>query len=120
MKMPNSSRRQFLKTAGLTGLGLTMAACVPAAAPGMDGAADEEPVELSLWGWWDIRMDLYRSVADKFAEQNDRITVDVQSIAGGYVEKLYSALAAGTGPNMIKMRSLAFMHQMREENLGTI
>ena len=76
MKMPNSSRRQFLKTAGLTGLGLTMAACVPAAAPGMDGAADEEAVELSLWGWWDIRMDLYRSVADKFAEQNDRITVD--------------------------------------------
>ena len=117
MKMPNSSRRHFLKTAGLTGLGLTMAACVPAAAPGMEGAADEEPVELSLWGWWDIRMDLYRSVADKFAEQNDRITVDVQSIAGGYVEKLYAALAAGTGPNMIKMRSLAFMHQMREENL---
>ena len=118
MKLQNSSRRNFLKTAGLAGFGLAMAACVPAAETGMDGgAADEEPVELSLWGWWDIRMDLYRSVADKFAEQNDRITVDVQSIAGGYVEKLYSALAAGTGPNMIKMRSLAFMHQMREENL---
>ena len=118
MKLQNSSRRKFLKTAGLTGFGLAMAACVPATGGDMESdAASEEPVELSLWGWWDIRMDLYRSVADKFAEQNDRITVDVQSIAGGYVEKLYSALAAGTGPNMIKMRSLAFMHQMREENL---
>ena len=118
MKLQNSSRREFLKITGLTGFGMALAACVPAPAAGGDSAAaDEEPVELTLWGWWDIRMDLYRSVADKFAEQDERITVDVQSIAGGYVEKLYSALAAGTGPNMVKMRSLAFMHQMREENL---
>ena len=37
MKLQNSSRRNFLKTAGLAGFGLAMAACVPAAETGMEG-----------------------------------------------------------------------------------
>lgn len=62
-------------------------------------------------------MDLYRNVASQFIEENPEFSIEVQSLAGSYQEKLYSALAAGTGPNMIKMATLARMHLMREEDL---
>ena len=118
MKMQISSRRQFLRAVGLAGLGLAAAACVPVPEPSTDiAAAGEEPVELTLWGWWDTRMAHYRSVADQFADQNGRPTVDVDSSAGGDPEKVLSALAAGAGPNMLKMPDLLTMHHMREENL---
>ena len=118
MNMQISSRRQFLRAAAFTGLWLAAAACVPVPAATTDiAAASEEPVELLLWGWWDTRMDHYRSVADQFADQNGRITVDVDSTAGGDPEKVLSALAAGAGPNMLKMPDLLTMHHMREENL---
>ncbi len=116
--MQISSRRQFLRAVGLAGFTLAAAACVPVPEASTDtAAATEEQVELSLWGWWDTRMDHYRSVAGQFAEQNGRITVDVDSMAGGDPEKVLSALAAGTGPNTLKMPDLLTMHQMREENL---
>ena len=118
MKQHFSSRRQFLRTVAFTGLGLAAAACVPVPEISTDSAAaGEEPVELSLWGWWDERMDHYRSVADQFTDQSGRITVDVNSTAGGLPESVASALAAGTGPNMLKMPDLLTMHQMREESL---
>ena len=118
MKQHFSSRRQFLRTVALAGFGLAAAACVPVPEISTDSAAaGEEPVELSLWGWWDERMDHYRSVADQFADQSGRITVDVNSTAGGFPERVAPALAAGTGPNMLKMPDLLTMHQMREENL---
>jgi len=116
--MQISSRRQFLRAVGLAGFTLAAAACVPVPEVSTDtAAASEEPVELSLWGWWDTRMAHYRSVADQFAGQNGRITVDVDSMAGGDPEKVLSALAAGAGPNMLKTTDLLTMHQMREENL---
>ncbi len=118
MKMQNSSRRQFLRAAAFAGFGLAAAACVPVPEASTEiAAASQEPVELTLWGWWDTRMAHYRSVADQFADQNGRITVDVDSMAGGDPEKVLSALAAGAGPNMLKMPDLLTMQQMREENL---
>jgi len=118
MNVQISSRRQFLRTIALAGFGLAAAACVPVPEISTDSAAaGEEPVGLSLWGWWDTRMAHYRSVADQFAKQSGRITVDVDSTAGGYPERIYSSLAAGAGPNMLKMPDLLTMHQMREENL---
>ena len=62
-------------------------------------------------------MDLYRNVASQFIEENPEFSIEVQSLAGSYQEKLYSALAAGTGPNMIKMATLVRMHLMRQEDL---
>lgn len=118
MKKQISSRRQFLRTVALAGFGLTAAACVPVPEISTDSAAaSREPVELSLWGWWDARMAHYRSVADQFAGQHERITVHVDATAGGDPQKVRSALAAGAGPNMLKMPDLLTMHQMREENL---
>ena len=88
MNVQISSRRQFLRTIALAGFGLAAAACVPVPEISTDSAAPgEEPVGLSLWGWWDTRMTHYRSVADQFAEHNGRITVDVDSTAGGDPEK---------------------------------
>lgn len=118
MKVQIPSRRQFLRAAAFAGFGLAAAACVPVPAASPDIASpSEEPVELSLWGWWDTRMAHYRSVADQFADQNGGITVDVDATAGGDPEKVLSALAAGAGPNMLNMPDLLTMHQMREENL---
>ena len=118
MNVHISSRRQFLSTVALAGFGLAAAACVPVPEISTgSAAAGEEPVGLSLWGWWDTRMAHYRSVADQFAEHSGRITVDVDSTAGGYPERIYSSLAAGAGPNMLKMPDLLTMHQMREDNL---
>ena len=116
MQIP--SRRQFLRAAAFAGFGLAATACVPVPAASPDIASpSEEPVELSLWGWWDTRMAHYRSVADQFADQNGGITVDVDSTAGGEPEKVLSALAAGAGPNMLNMPDLLTMHRFREEDL---
>ncbi len=116
MQIP--SRRQFLRAAAFAGLGLASAACVPVPEVSTDIAAtSEEPVELSLWGWWDTRMAHYRSVADQFADHNGGITVDVDATADGDPEKVLSALAAGAGPNMLNMPDLLTMHRFREEDL---
>lgn len=125
MQRKNFSRREFLKQVGLASVGMALAGCVTIqeqpAAP-QQSAADAEPsaeeqVELSLWGWWDIRMELYRNVAEQYLEAHPNVTIKVESIASDRLPKLYSALAAGTGPDMSKMGSLGEMHQMRGENL---
>jgi multiple sugar transport system substrate-binding protein len=124
MQRKNFSRREFLKQAGLTGVGMALAGCtaiqVQPAVQQQSGADAEPPAEqfeLSLWGWWDIRMELYRDVANQFMEDHPNVVITVESIASDRLPKLYSALAAGTGPDMTKMGSLGEMHQMRGENL---
>ena len=124
MQRKKLSRREFLKHAGFAGVGLALAGCVtiqeqPAAQE--QSVADAEPpaetTELTMWGWWDIRMELYRNVAEQFMEDNPDIQIKVESIASDRLPKLYSALAAGTGPDMSKMGNLAEMHQMVGEKL---
>lgn len=101
------SRRNFLKSVGMVSAALALVACESASpAPAGDGgsAASGDPTELTLWGWWDIRMAFYESVANAFIEENSDVSITVETLSGGEIQqKVYSALAVDTGPNMLKM-----------------
>ncbi|MEZ4869698.1 MAG: extracellular solute-binding protein [Caldilineaceae bacterium] len=119
MKQHTLSRREFLQSATLAGATLALAACTASvSAPASDAgsAPDGTPTELTLWGWWDIRMAFYESVADAFTEANPDIAITVETLPGGEIQqKVYSSLAADTGPNMLKMGENFF--KLKEEGL---
>ncbi len=95
-----------LATGGLSGP-LTARAARPSAGP----------VTVTIWGWWDIRMKIYRDAAVDFMKENPDIKVKVVTFAGGATmqQKIYSSLAAGTGPTMLKMSPDYF--SMRDRGL---
>ncbi|MBV7339625.1 substrate-binding domain-containing protein [Chloroflexi bacterium TSY] len=113
------SRRHFLKSVGMASAALALVACESVSpAPTGDGGstASGDPTELSLWGWWDIRMAFYESVANAFTEENSDVSITVETLPGGEIQqKLYAALAAETGPNMLKMGENFF--QLKAEGL---
>lgn len=119
MKHSALSRRNFLKSVGMAGASLALVACttpVTAPAGGGTGAASGEPSELTLWGWWDVRMAFYEGVANAFMEANADVLITVESLPGGEIQqKVYSSLAADTGPNMLKMGENFF--KLKEEDL---
>ena len=128
MKHAKLSRRDFLRMGAVTAAGMALTACgqkatpEPADEPTKKPAAatpvpqEPEKVELDLWGWWEPRMDKYELAADAFTEENSDVTIVVTTLPGGeLVEKTYSAVAAGTGPNMLKMGE--FFFPMRTEGL---
>lgn len=80
-------------------------------------AVAQEPVKITLWGWWDVRMKLYADAAVGFMEQNPDVVVEVVTLPGGQdmLTRLYSALPAGNGPTMLKMGE--FIFQLRDEDL---
>jgi len=99
------SRRALV---GRTALGAAAVAAGGWAAPLTGRAATRvaaSPVTVTLWGWWDIRMKIYRDAAADFMKANPDVTIKVVTFAGGATmqAKMYSALAAGTGPTMLKM-----------------
>lgn len=106
------SRRTFLQGVGLAGASLALAACaVPATSSEEPGSA---PIHLTLWGWWQPRMDVYDGVAQEWAEQRDGYTIEVLAISGR-MEKIASALEAKTHPDLFKMGEEFF--PMRREGL---
>lgn len=113
------SRRHFLKSVGMASAALALVACESVSpAPTGDGGstASGDPTELSLWGWWDIRMAFYESVANAFTEENSDVSITVETLPGDEIQqKLYAALAAETGPNMLKMGENFF--QLKAEGL---
>jgi multiple sugar transport system substrate-binding protein len=118
MNRSGISRRAFLKGMGAASVGLSLAACVaPVAAPQTTEGGAAEPVTISLWGWWDLRMAIYEQAATSFMEENPDVEVVVETLPGidELQQKVYSAVAANTGPNMLKMAE--FFFKMREENL---
>jgi multiple sugar transport system substrate-binding protein len=129
MKNAKLSRRDFLRLGAVTAAGMALAACGPKATPEPVEKPTEEPtvaptpapqepevVEIDLWGWWEPRMAKYELAATAFMEENPDITIVVTTLPGGeLVEKTYSAVAAGTGPNMLKMGE--FFFPMRAEGM---
>jgi multiple sugar transport system substrate-binding protein len=126
MKRAKLSRRDFLKMSALTATGAALAACggggaeepiqEPETGDGEEVAPPEpEAVELDLWGWWEPRMAKYELAANAFTEQNPNITIVVTSVPDNLLEKVYSSVSAGTGPNMLKMSE--WYHNMKEEDL---
>ena len=120
MESSKLSRRAFLQALSTAGVGMALSACAqaPAGAPaGAEPAAPSaEATTITLWGWWDVRMAIYDKAGQSFTDANPDVTVVVEEVPGGELEqKVYSALAAGTGPNMLKMAE--FFFKMRDENL---
>lgn len=114
----NLNRRGFLKAAGTVGVGLWLAGCVaPAAQEATEGSVPSaEQVEIVLWGWWDVRMNLYAQAGAAFTEANPDVTLKVETLPGDELQqKVYSSVAAGTGPNLLKMGE--FFFPMRKEGL---
>ncbi|GAA1174589.1 extracellular solute-binding protein [Nesterenkonia xinjiangensis] len=112
--MTSFSRRQLLR--GGLGLGagaMALAGCaVPGttsvnAEPTIPAAGVGETVTLTCWAWLkDLQI-----VADIWNEQNPHIQVEIAWIPGGNdggYQKLYSALAAGAGPDLaqVELRSI--------------
>lgn len=111
------SRRTLLKGLGTASVSLALAACVAPAVPQSTESGTTEATTISLWGWWDLRMAVYEQAATSFMEENPDVEVVVETLPGGdeLQQKVYSALAANTGPSMLKMWEVFF--KMREEDL---
>lgn len=110
--MMSVTRRQLLG-ASLSAGALGLAGCATPgsssvnAQPTVSPAASGETVTLTYWAWL---KDLQK-VADIWNEQNPHIQVEVSWIPGGNdggYQRLYSALAAGAGPDLaqVEMRSI--------------
>lgn len=104
--------RRTLLTAGVAGLaGMAVAGCSGPGSTGVNTApvvpAATEPIRLSYWSWL---KDL-QNVCDVWNAQNPQVQVEASWIPasnGGGYQKLYSALAAGGGPDLgqVEMRTV--------------
>lgn len=123
------TRRRLLQGASIA-LGMVVAGCAqqppspvsqPTSAPVATEApptvvppTEAKPVSLSLWGWWDTRMNIYAEAAKAYAADQPNVQIAVETVPGGELnQKVYAALAAGTGPTMLKMGTNFF--KLREE-----
>ncbi|WP_342371959.1 extracellular solute-binding protein [Propioniciclava soli] len=111
--MTTMTRRNLLRLGALAGAGAVTAGCATPgttsvnAEPTVPAAPAGETITLTYWAWL---KDLQK-VCDVWNAQNPHIQVQASWIqggnAGGY-QKLYSALAAGGGPDLgqVELRSL--------------
>jgi multiple sugar transport system substrate-binding protein len=104
------SRRQFLKHAGIAGAGLALAACTTAAPgaaePQVAGEAPAgEKQTVTIWGWWDIRMQIFADSANKYMESHPEVEIKVEALPFDELwQKVYASVAAGTGPTLLKQK----------------
>lgn len=108
---PALSRRNLMKMAGLSSLGLGLAAC----GRGF-GGGDEKPaggaVELNMVWWGDAaRAQKTQAALDIFQTKNPGVTVKTEyQDSGPYKDKLATRFAAGDPPDLMMMR----MDSLRE------
>ncbi|WP_346262209.1 extracellular solute-binding protein [Plantactinospora sp. ZYX-F-223] len=105
------SRRDLMRMAGLTGLGLGLAAC----GRGF-GGGDDEPeggaVQLNMVWWGDVqRAEKTQAALNVFQSKNPGVTVKIEyQDSGPYKDKLATRFAAGDPPDVMAMR----MDSLRE------
>jgi ABC-type glycerol-3-phosphate transport system substrate-binding protein len=99
------SRRNFLKAAAMTGIGIGLAACKPKTteeAP-VEISPTPEPVTITVWGWWEDRMKFFQQGGDRYKEKQPNVTVTVTSFDQDFWQKVFASVPAGTGPTLCKM-----------------
>jgi multiple sugar transport system substrate-binding protein len=104
MSLQRFSRRDFLKTSALLGMGMSLAACVAptsGGAPAEGGAASEAPVHISFFnrgGEYVFQtMDLQ---INEFKKTHPNYDFELNEVAGfSHQEALLNMLAAGNGPD---------------------
>jgi multiple sugar transport system substrate-binding protein len=103
-----STRRTLLTVlAGAAGAGVmgVLGACAPGAAQPAPEKELTQPVTLEYWPHWNSTTNAkgYAALADAFTAENPKITINTTS-TGNNVEKLLSAVVAGTPPDATIIR----------------
>lgn len=100
------NRRDFLKIAGLTAAGTTLAACAPAAAPTAAPAmtqapAVKTPIEIVHWSWLAASDgEVWKQMIDDFNAANSDIKIRMEVIPEEqFVTKVVAAAATGQAPD---------------------
>ena len=92
------SRRNMLKLMGATSATLALAACAPAGTPGADGgsgaAPDAAQKEMSIATYADPRNDWQRSISKTWAEENPDVSLNIDEIIYGEMNKKQQAAMA--------------------------
>ncbi len=112
----NLSRRDFLKTAALTGGAAALAACVAPAAPGSEGAESEvamAPVEIQ---WWSFPLGLPSDIlphgtweqerADVYSDMTEGVTISYQAVGWDSIVKVQTSIASGNPPHTVLRASV--------------
>ena len=108
----NVSRREFLKFAGVTAGAAVLAACAPAAAPtgapateGGGAPATKKPVELRFWTHANIALtDFVQKKIDEYKSVRPDVTIEYAfAEVADHEQRLFTSLAAGTGPDGFNM-----------------
>ncbi|MEW1839096.1 extracellular solute-binding protein [Nonomuraea angiospora] len=105
------SRRNLVKLAGLSGLGLGLTACGRGFGGGGDGAGGGG-VQLNMVWWGDAsRAQKTQAALEVFKKKNPGVTVKTEyQDSGPYKDKLATRFAAGNPPDLMMMR----MDSLRE------
>ncbi len=112
----NLSRRDFLKTAALTGGAAALAACVAPAAPGSEGAESKvamAPVEIQ---WWSFPLGLPGDIlphgtweqerADVYSDMTEGVTISYQAVGWDSIVKVQTSIASGNPPHTVLRASV--------------
>ncbi len=110
------SRRDFLKTAALTGGAAALAACVAPAAPGSEGAESEAamaPVEIQ---WWSFPLGLPGDIlphgtweqekANEYSDMTEGVTISYQAVGWDSIVKVQTSIASGNPPHTVLRASV--------------
>ncbi len=82
-------------------IGVLLSACVVEAPAAEDADAGPEPVTVVYWGHnFTPRVELDEKYIAEFMEMHPHITVEYEAIPTDFDQKLRTALAAGTGPDL--------------------
>ncbi|MBV7329592.1 extracellular solute-binding protein [Chloroflexi bacterium TSY] len=95
------SRRLFLQSSMITGMGLALAACVPASTPAADsgGAASTERIEVDVWtGWTEQAATNIEMILDGYNESQETVTAKHVVVPDSMTQKLLAAISAGNPP----------------------
>ena len=96
------SRRTFLKVSGLSAGALALAACAaPAAAPAGDEPASAGAVELKFWTHSNVALTAFvEKKVEEYKDVMSEVSVEyTPTETAKYDERLFTSMAAGTGPD---------------------
>jgi ABC-type glycerol-3-phosphate transport system substrate-binding protein len=97
------TRRAFLRTSAMAGVGLAAVACVPAAGPASGGAAeagsapaaDVVTVRFMSRAGAENNVQAQKTLDEDFRSENPGIQVQVEAAPDGWVDKLLAQMVAG-------------------------
>jgi ABC-type glycerol-3-phosphate transport system substrate-binding protein len=118
------SRRDFIRLSALSGAGAVLAACAQTTEAPKEEIIEEpevapppaEKVKITVWGWWQDRMNFFQESGNKFTADNPNIEVEVISIDQDMWTKVFASVPASTGPTLCKMLTTNYF-KMRDQNL---